>query len=372
MTRRVVLVCGPPAAGKTTLVRESASPEDTVVDLDVIAQELGSPGAHEHPPEVLERARRVRSAREALVTRMHTGTAWVVRTAADPQQRDRLAEALGATDVVVVATPAEDARRRAAEAGRPAFTGDVIDRWWRRYRPSSSRLERELAPSQPPEGYPIMPDEPAETEQTDTTVAEATTETKQVTGGSAEDAGDSTEDNGGAPQEGQPAEPFDAKRAQDKIHKANQEAASLRRRLKELEPLAAKAKELEDAQKSDAERLQGKLAEREQEIAKVRARAVKSEVRSLAEEFADKTDPEAHLDLGAYIGEDGDIDTEQIKADLAALLERKPHLGKPKPEAERRRPAPDRTQASGANQPRTKDPAAEFAGFVQTRLLKGR
>ena len=93
---------------------------------------------------------------------------------------------------------------------------------------------------------------------------------------------------------------------------------------------------------------------------------------------ADVTDPEAHLDLDGYIGDDGDIDTDRIKADLADLLERKPHLGKPKapePEPEeprRRRPAPDRTQASGANQQRTKDPADEFAGFVQSRLLKGR
>lgn len=48
---------------------------------------------------------------------------------------------------------------------------------------------------------------------------------------------------------------FDAERAKKKIAKANSEAAGLRQRLKELEPLAAKAKELEDANKTEAEKL---------------------------------------------------------------------------------------------------------------------
>ncbi|MFF5261359.1 hypothetical protein ACFY4C_20645 [Actinomadura viridis] len=177
------------------------------------------------------------------------------------------------------------------------------------------------------------------------------------------------------PQEGKPAEQtFNEAQAKAKIHKANQEARRLRERLKALEPLAEKAKELEDAQKTEAERLQGQLAEREKELGALRARAVKSEVRALAAAtFADPTDPEAHLDLNAYVTDVGDIDADAIKADLADLLERKPHLGKPKPaEPERRRPAPDRTQASGANQTRAKDPADEFAGFVNSRLLKSK
>ena len=181
------------------------------------------------------------------------------------------------------------------------------------------------------------------------------------------------------PQEGESdEEPFDAARAQAKIRKVNQEAASLRKRLKELEPLAAKAKQIEDAERTEVERLQSRLTEREQEIARLRKRTVKSEVRALAASaFADPTDPEALLDLDGYVGDDGEIDTDQIKADLADLLERKPHLGKPKPKdpedsERRRRPAPDRTQASGANQTRAKDPADEFAGFVNSRLLKGR
>lgn len=49
-------------------------------------------------------------------------------------------------------------------------------------------------------------------------------------------------------------EPFDLERAKAKIAKSNSEAANLRQRLKELEPLAQKAKDLEESQKTDLQK----------------------------------------------------------------------------------------------------------------------
>lgn len=230
--------------------------------------------------------------------------------------------------------------------------------------------------SRPLEGYPNMPDETTDTEQAGTVAEEEVTETEEVDATEPEADNDASgEDEVSAkPQEGKQADAFDAKRAQEKIRKANQEAAGLRKRLKELEPLAKRAQEAEDAQKTEVQRLQERLDAAEKRSAQLQGRAVKSEVRSIAADmFADKTDPEAHLDLDAYIGDDGEIDTDRIKADLEELLDRKPHLAKLKPDPQKRRaPAPDRTQASGANQPRAKNAADEFAGFVQSRLLPGR
>lgn len=60
-------------------------------------------------------------------------------------------------------------------------------------------------------------------------------------------------EDGGEP--GTDPEPFDPDRARAALTKKNSENANLRRRLKELEPLAAKAKELEDASKSELEKL---------------------------------------------------------------------------------------------------------------------
>lgn len=152
MSRRVVLVCGPPAAGKSTWVADHAEPGDRVVDLDQICRRLGSKDPHQHPQHILDQARRARLAEETQVARMTAGTAWVIRTMPEPDRRARHAAALDATEVVVLATPAEVAKARAEQDSRPAWTGAVIDRWWSRYRPQSSRLEREITMSQPQEG----------------------------------------------------------------------------------------------------------------------------------------------------------------------------------------------------------------------------
>ncbi|HCA85765.1 MAG TPA: hypothetical protein DEQ61_09860 [Streptomyces sp.] len=166
-------------------------------------------------------------------------------------------------------------------------------------------------------------------------------------------------------------EPFDRARAEAKIKKANSEAENLRKRLKELQPLAAKAKQLEDAQKSEQERLTEQLTAAEERAAKAVRTAVASKVEALASaEFADPEDAAGALDLAAYVDEDGVIDSDGIKRDLAELLKRKPHWAKPS-DSGPRRPAPDRTQGSSGNGNRSSsDPGDIFAGLMQ-QALKG-
>lgn len=172
--------------------------------------------------------------------------------------------------------------------------------------------------------------------------------------------------------EGAEEEPFDRARAEAKIKKANSEAKSLRERLKELEPLAKKAKELEDAQKSEQERLTEQLTAAEERAAKAVRTAVSSKVEALAaSDFADPEDAAGALDLATYVDEDGVIDSDAIKRDLAELLKRKPHWAKPG-DTGPRRPAPDRTQGSSGNGNRSSsDPGEIFAGLMN-QALKGR
>jgi chromosome segregation ATPase len=73
-------------------------------------------------------------------------------------------------------------------------------------------------------------------------------------------------------------EPFDADRAQAKIKKANDEARSLRARLKELEPLAQEAERLRESQKSEAERISEARQAAEARAAESEARALRLEV----------------------------------------------------------------------------------------------
>ena len=188
---------------------------------------------------------------------------------------------------------------------------------------------------------------------------------------SAQAAGDATDAEETAPEAATEAEekPFDRKQTEAKIHKANKEAEGLRKRLKELQPLADELQRIKDAEKSDTERLTDQLNAANERIAATRKRLVKTQVQALAgASFADPEDAVGALDLDSYIDSDGDINEAAITADLQELLERKPHWAKAQPLEGPRRPAPDRTQASGAKQTRSLDPAEEFAGFLKERL----
>lgn len=169
--------------------------------------------------------------------------------------------------------------------------------------------------------------------------------------------------------------PFDRKQAEAKIRKANQEAKNLRQRLKELEPKAAELQAIKDAEKTESERLNDQLARANEQIAATRRSLVEARVQALAgaqvgerQAFTDPEDAVGQLDLSSYIDESGSIDETAIEADLQALLERKPHWAKTQPQEGPRRPAPDRTQASGANKTKAPSPRDEFAGWLSSQL----
>ncbi|WP_075737535.1 hypothetical protein [Streptomyces acidiscabies] len=168
-------------------------------------------------------------------------------------------------------------------------------------------------------------------------------------------------------------EPFDADRARKALSKKNAENKGLRDRLKELEPLAAKARELEDAQKSEAQRLTDQLAAQQEKAAKAVRAAVASKVEALAAKtFADPEDAAGALDLSGYVDDEGAIDTDAIRRDLEDLLKRKPHWALAD-DSSPRAPRPDRTQGSSGNGNRTpQKPEEEFAGWLQRALNGGR
>lgn len=210
---------------------------------------------------------------------------------------------------------------------------------------------------------------PEVNEQTSEQQPEASAEeTVEETATEEQDGNEATEDAQEA-DTGAEEKPFDKKKFEVELRKKNSEAANLRKRLKEQEPLLAELQRIKDSEKSESERLNDQLAAAQEQIAKTRQRLVRTQVHALAMTgFADPEDAVGALDLNSYIDGDGDIDEAAIEADLQALLERKPHWAKSQPQEGPRRPAPDRTQASGANQQRSLNPADEFAGFIKSRL----
>ncbi|MFI8872492.1 hypothetical protein [Streptomyces sp. NPDC055243] len=210
-----------------------------------------------------------------------------------------------------------------------------------------------------------MPEENEQsTEQQESGAEETVEETATEDNGTTETAEDAPEADAEVEEK-----PFDKAKYEAELRKKNSEAKNLRDRLKKAEPLLAELQRIKDADKSESERLNDQLAQVQEQVTKTRQRLVRSQVQALATVgFADPEDAVGALDLDSYIDGDGDIDEAAIEADLQALLERKPHWAKPQPQEGPRRPAPDRTQASGANKQRSLDPADEFAGFIKARL----
>nr|AGS49740.1 ORF2 [uncultured bacterium esnapd14] len=108
---------------------------------------------------------------------------------------------------------------------------------------------------------------------------------------------------------------------------------------------AAKAKKLEELEAkaaSDLEKATVRAEAAEKRAQALLSRAVTAEVKALAAAtLAEPGDAPLYLNLPGYISDDHGIDTEAIAADLAKVLEAKPHLAKPDP---KRKPKPDVSQ----------------------------
>lgn len=125
----VTLVCGPPAAGKTTYIAERREPNDTVIDLDVIKAEIGR---DDWKAAIGERNKRL-----AALAKATEGRCWLISMAPTRRERRHWAETIGA-EVIVLEVSADECLRRALSdpnrKDKPSeFWERIIHGWWRRY-----------------------------------------------------------------------------------------------------------------------------------------------------------------------------------------------------------------------------------------------
>lgn len=145
-------------------------------------------------------------------------------------------------------------------------------------------------------------------------------------------------------------EDFDAEKAWNLVQNLRADKEKLQKRPALTDEQRQKIEEfdrLAEASKSELERAQEAAQTNAARAQALLDRTIKAEVKALASQgFADPEDASAFLDLSKYANGDGDVDSEAIKADLAALLQRKPHLGK---SPEHRTPAPNPAQGSSGS-----------------------
>lgn len=138
---------------------------------------------------------------------------------------------------------------------------------------------------------------------------------------------------------------------------------------------AAKAKlaeydRLEQASKTDLERKSEEATRWQTEAEKWRSASVASTVKALAaKDFADPDDAVRNLDPAKYLDAGGQVDEKAIQADLAALLEAKPHYRRTTETSAPRPPAPNYAQGSSSGKS-TGDPGTEFAGILGGLLAR--
>lgn len=170
------------------------------------------------------------------------------------------------------------------------------------------------------------------------------------------------------PDDPDPDDPDPKADKDDRVRKANDEAARHRIALKPWKKLAdelgvtpdevraalakkpkADKDDPDPDDKIDPDKLRSDI-ERET-TAKANKRIVRSEIKALASDlFADPADAPLYLDIEDYeVDDDGEVDEEKIRLDLKAVLKRKPHLAKGESdddEGRRRGPKPDRAQGA--------------------------
>lgn len=124
----LIVITGPPAAGKTTYVAEHAKPGDIRIDLDHIANALaGEPiGNHDHAAHILTVAKAARQAAIDAAIKQDC-TVWLIHTNPTPKQLDDY-QAQGAT--IHTIDPGKDVVMKRCKTQRPKGSLIAAAQWY--------------------------------------------------------------------------------------------------------------------------------------------------------------------------------------------------------------------------------------------------
>lgn len=157
----VMLVCGPPASGKTTYVRNHARPHDVVIDVDQIAEELGVRRYGMVDTDDISEVLAIRNERlAALAHERSDRVAWFIVCAASPALRQWWCDVLGVKkqNMILLVPPQHELIRRIHNDPNRAHVQlrhiNLVDQWFRRERLNDPH------PIKPDTDYWGMPTDP--------------------------------------------------------------------------------------------------------------------------------------------------------------------------------------------------------------------
>lgn len=127
--RKVYLVYGAPCSGKSTFVRDSAGPEDLILDIDSIWQAISINDRYEKPNRLKQNVFGVRDCIIDMV-RMRVGkwrNAWIIGGYPLRMERERMADVLGAQLVCINESKETCLSRAENRAGWKEFIEKYFD-----------------------------------------------------------------------------------------------------------------------------------------------------------------------------------------------------------------------------------------------------
>lgn len=136
----VTVVTGPPAAGKTTHVREHAQDGDVIIDFDLIANTLAGKEAdnHEHAVHIQTVAK---AARQATLDAAIKTSARVWLIHAMPSSKQQAEYSARGAEIITI-DPGKDVVMQRIKNERPAHMAKAAGAWYSQQKPKKSRKER--------------------------------------------------------------------------------------------------------------------------------------------------------------------------------------------------------------------------------------
>jgi len=132
----LTLICGPPASGKTTYVKERIRPRDCILDIDSLYHSLSGLPVYNKPDILLRTVFAAHNA--ALLQAIRQGiTVWCITSGATQRKRDRACCGIRPNEVIILDVPVMQCIKRILHDKRrkdqlPLWE-KIIRQWWREY-----------------------------------------------------------------------------------------------------------------------------------------------------------------------------------------------------------------------------------------------